>query len=198
MVIGIAGPTASGKTSVAKMLAHTYGAQCIRYSSILSEMAREHFLDPTDKATLQNLYLDERTRRGEDFLAKELRTRVAGMDAPHIVVEGNRRLVDVEALRNIAADRAEPLVLLFIDASVEARFQRYNERRISLGAPPITFDEFMELEQNTAEDEVQDLRTIFRDEGIYIDTDSLTESETAEQVARALGLDEDASPVIHV
>lgn len=186
MVIGIAGPTASGKTTVARMLEEKLGAVRLRYSSLLSEMARERGLDPDDKATLQGLYLTERETRGEDFLAKEMFERVRDLQAPYIVIEGNRRLVDIDGLRRIAKMRDEELVFLFIDASRETRFARYNERLISQGDDVISYQEFTALESNDAEDEVDAIRSIFEKEGIVIGTDTKEPADVFALVADIL------------
>lgn len=182
MIIGIAGPTASGKTTVARMIEEEYGAVRMRYSSILSEMAVERGLDGDDKATLQGLFLTERETRGEDFLTKEMEERVSRLKNDFIVIEGNRRLVDIDTLRRIASTHKDSLVLLFIDASRETRFVRYNERLIAQGEEPISFEAFTALESNDAEDEIDDLKVIFEKEGIVINTDDQNAEVVFEEV----------------
>jgi len=71
MVIGIAGPTASGKTTVARMLEEHHGALRMRYSAILAEIARQRGLDPDDKATLQQLYLEGRKEKARTSWPKK-------------------------------------------------------------------------------------------------------------------------------
>lgn len=182
MIIGIAGPTASGKTTVARMLEEKYGAVRTRYSSILSEMATERGLDPEDKATLQGLFLTERETRGEDFLTKEMEERVRRLDNDFIVIEGNRRLVDLKTLKRITEVRNDSLILLFIDASRETRFDRYNERLVTQGEELISFEAFTALEANDAEDEIDDLKTIFEKEGLIINTDNQNAEAVFEEI----------------
>ena len=186
MVIGIAGPTASGKTTVARMLEEKYGAPRLRYSQILSEMASERGLNPEDKATLQNLFLSERETRGEDFLTKEMEERVKKLNDPFIVIEGNRRLVDVETLNRIAKAREDTLLLLFIDASLEQRFLRYNKRREAYNEDTISLQEFEQLENNDAEDEINMLKEIFQKEGLVINTDNINAEEVFKAVTTAI------------
>lgn len=182
MIIGIAGPTASGKTTVARMLEEEYGAVRLRYSSILSEMAVERGLDGDDKATLQGIFLNERETRGENFLTKEMEERVGQLNKDFIVIEGNRRLVDIDTLRRIAKARNDSLILLFIDASRETRFDRYNERLVTQGEEPISFEAFTALEANDAEDEIDDLKTIFEKEGLIINTDNQNAEAVFEEI----------------
>jgi len=187
MIIGIAGPTASGKTTVANDLEEQYGATRLRYSAILAEIAREQGLDPSDKATLQKLYLKGRKERGEDFLAKEMLNRLEGVTNDLIVIEGNRRLVDIDAMRHIAKARENELCFIFIDASVDVRLARYNARLIDMGDEPIPLEKFCELERNESERELEEIREIFRTEGTIINTDNLDAPETMRKVTEFLG-----------
>ena len=184
MIIGIAGPTASGKTTIAHLLADNTDAFRIKYSDILSTIAFERGLDAEDKSTLQNLFLSERETRGEDFLSKELEKKVLSTDSPNIIIEGNRRLVDIDMLRRIAEAKNDRLLLLYIDASLEIRFQRYNSRLQKHNELPISFDEFMELERNGAEDELAQLREIFKKEGLCIDATNRNPEQVYEEVAQ--------------
>lgn len=178
MLFGIAGPTASGKTTVTELLTTQYQAAYARYSLILSEIAEEQGLDPTDKATLQNLYVSLRRERGEDWLAKEILERAEQTKANNLVIEGNRRQVDLETLQTVATKRQEDLKLIFIDASPETRFTRYNQRLTKQGKLPISWDAFLKLENNPAEDEISILREYAKKHGIYINTDEYNIEET--------------------
>lgn len=188
MVIGIAGPTASGKTTVARVLEEEYGALRKRYSAILAEIARERGLDENDKAILQKLYLEGRKEKGEDFLAEEMKTRLKDAPEKIIVIEGNRRLVDVPALREIAAARGDELKLLYFDASQETRCARYQKRLEELGEEPVAFEDFCTLEENEAERELVQLKEIFEKEGIVINTDTHDTDQTMEKVKEFLKL----------
>jgi dephospho-CoA kinase len=187
MIIGIAGPTASGKTTVAKLLEKERFAIRIRYSQILSEMAKERGLDPEDKATLQQLFVEERTTKGESFLADELIHRVSLLRPEILVVEGNRRLVDIEGLKRLATSRKEPLKLIYIDAPQEVRFTRYNSRMRNRDEAEITLEDFKVLENNPAEDELSQVREIAKREGLYLNTENISIDETMKQVYQAIG-----------
>ncbi len=186
MLFGIAGPTASGKTTVTNFLTETYHAPQMRYSAVLSEIANERGLDPTDKATLQELYVTLRSERGEGWLAEEIAARTANLSAEHLVIEGNRRLVDLETLKSVAERRGEQWVLIFIDASPDTRFLRYNKRLEKQNKTPISRAAFELLEQNPAEDEVANLRHFALEDGIYINTDEHDIASTLKTVAHAL------------
>lgn len=187
MIIGIAGPTASGKTTAAKLLERERFAIRVRYSQILSEMAKERELDPDDKATLQQLFVDERQKRGESFLADELINRVSLLHPDLLVIEGNRRLVDIDGLKKLAASRHEPLKMIYIDAPAETRLERYNNRLRDRGESEITLEDFKVLENNPAEDELSQVRELMKREGTYIDTAGISVDETMKLLYEAIG-----------
>jgi cytidylate kinase len=188
MLIGIAGPTASGKTTVTEIFTNEYDAAYMRYSQILSDIASERDLDSSDKATLQNLYVSLRDERGENWLAQEIAERAKTLASEHLVIEGNRRKVDLDTLQEVAKARNEKLVFIFVDASPDTRFTRYNLRLEKQGKPPITRDTFTTLEQNPAEDEVNDLREYAKAHGIYIDTDEQNIEEVKKLVRSKLNI----------
>ncbi len=186
MLIGIAGPTGGGKTTIAKMLERDFAAVRMRYSEVLAEIAKERGLDPNDKATLQELYLKERETRGENWLAEEIAARASETKTAVLVIEGNRRRVDIENLCRIAASRGEIMKLIFVDASPDVRFERYNKRLVSEGNQPVTRAEFDKLENNAAEDEIHFLRDTAKETGVYINTDHSNIEEAENIVKKAL------------
>lgn len=187
MIIGIAGPTASGKTTVAKILEKERFAIRIRYSQILSEIAKEQGLDSDDKATLQQLFVDERQKKGESFLSDELINRVSLLRPDFLVIEGNRRLVDIEGLKKLASSRHEPLKMIYIDAPTETRLERYNNRLRDRGEKEVTLEDFKVLENNPAEDELSQIREIMKREGTYIDTANISVDGTMKLFYEAIG-----------
>lgn len=168
MIIGLAGPTAGGKTTVAKHLETVYknqGVIRIKASDILLEIATGQNISPT-KHNLQKLSTELREQHGEDFLSEKVKQRVIESPSAVIIVEGNRRLVDITALEEMATVRQDTLVLIFIDASVEERFKRYTSRE----GERVSFLQFQELENDECEKELPQLREYFRENGAVIDT----------------------------
>src|SRR5690606_38327446 len=108
--------------------------------------------------------------------------RARKCEANVVVIEGNRRLVDIETLQRIASARDDTLLLLFIDASPDIRYQRYNERLTAHDEPTISRETFAALESNAAESELEDLKAIFAQAGLVINTDDKNADEVFKDV----------------
>ena len=186
MIIGIAGPTASGKTTVAHFLEKERSALRVRYSAILFELAREKGIDSEDKEVLQKFFASEREERGESFLAEEVINRVALLHPQFLVIEGNRRLVDIDGLKRIATSRKEKLLMVYIDAPTAVRLERYNHRLKDADKKPVNGKAFAVLESAPAEDELGKVRDIIKKEGIYINTETLSIDDTMKAVYDAV------------
>jgi len=176
MIIGIAGPTASGKTTVAEYLASHMNAYRIKYSDVLIDIARERGI-ARDKASLQHLSTELRGTFGEDFLTKRLRDLLRAHATRHIVIEGNRRMVDMVFLETLSRERAEELTLMYVDADPAVRFARMNTRLMDEGRHPLTEKIFQTLEEDECEKELPLVRDYIKERGTLIDNTGLTREQ---------------------
>lgn len=156
-LIGVGGPTASGKTTAAKNLIKHFGADTNRFSSILATIANDIGL-PTDKENLQNLSTSLRTRLGEDALARGMCEWVKTSKNDVIVVEGLRRMTDIESLARVAAETGRTWSFFYIDATYEERFARYTKRLVDEGKEAPTEEVFNALENQECENELPQLK----------------------------------------
>lgn len=186
-IICIAGPSAGGKTSVAEKLQKETGGFRVRASEILAELADELGV-PKDKASLQNLYLRERETRGEHFVAEMLAERAQNAAQRYAIVDGLRRVTDIETFEKSCEGKDVALFFFFIDASPDIRFERYNARQTSLGEEPITREEFEVLESNAAENELTIVRDMIHERGHIISTDTLGKDGVYTEVKDVLNL----------
>ena len=182
MIIGIAGPTASGKTTAAKLLAEKLGAYRAKYSDVLIDIAKVRRLS-VDKASLQALSNELRAEHGNDYLGKELWKRLITIPNTNLVIEGNRLMDDMKFLSWLAKEEGKRLVLLYIDAETDARFARINPRLISESAPPLSREEFDALERDPCEAELPRVREYIQKHGTVIDTTRMSQDEVETMVS---------------
>lgn len=147
-LIGIAGATASGKTTIAKGLIQHFKADTNRFSKILADVATDAGLS-TEKESLQKLSTALRFHLGEEVLAHGMCEWVKRSTAETIVVEGLRRKTDIELLSKVAAATSREWLFLFIDVPFETRFERFKSREGTA-----TLEEFKALDEQECEQEL--------------------------------------------
>lgn len=181
ILVGIAGPTAGGKTQAAQTICDARAAYCNRYSSILAEIARKKGLS-ADKSTLQKLSTILRKEKGENHLTKKMRRKLLATTQRTRVVEGNRRLADMEFLVSFAEEHDAELVLIYVDASPKTRLTRLNERQEKLGQTPTTREEFEALESDECENELPKIRSLVQKQGHIIENNTATVEELKKHI----------------
>ncbi len=171
-LIGIAGATASGKTTIAQGLIAHFGAETNRFSKILATIATEAGL-PTDKESLQRLSTALRSNLGESVLAHGMCEWVKGSSASTIVVEGLRRKTDIELLAKVAEETGRAWTFLYVDVPFETRFERFRSREGTA-----TLEEFTTLDEQECE---QELPLIKENAHLVLDNASRTSKEVIAQ-----------------
>ncbi|HXK37692.1 MAG TPA: AAA family ATPase [Candidatus Paceibacterota bacterium] len=121
-IIGITGPIAAGKGTIAEYFKERHNATLFRFSSSLFSIVEILGL-PNDREHLSRLSRVLREGFGEDTLARALATQVEKSTAPLIIVDGVRRPDDVTFL-----ERQPGFRLIYIDAPMETRFARMKLR----------------------------------------------------------------------
>lgn len=150
-IIGIAGPIASGKGTVAKFFKEKYGAEVVRFSEPL--MGAVELLGlPLDREHISRLSQILREEFGQDVLARALAARVSKSTAPLIIVDGIRRPGDIDAFANMPG-----FTFVYIDAVMELRHARMQKRGEKADDATKTFDEFVRDHEYEAEKLVSSL-----------------------------------------
>lgn len=136
-IIGLTGPIASGKGTVKKYIEEKYGGKDCRFSTALRDIANRIGVE-TNRTNLQTVSEMLRKYFGQNILAKIISNDVKGLDSDIIVIDGVRRLADIEYLKDIPG-----FVLVKIDASPEIRYERMKKRNENKGDDQKTFEEFL-------------------------------------------------------
>jgi dephospho-CoA kinase len=140
-VIGITGPTGSGKTTAARYLYDKYGFEVLS----IGDAVREEVLEQGKELTAKNL--DEVAtsmvkKKGESYWIKKLIDRISGIKCEVIVVDGIRRKFEVQFLKT-KFDHG--IFLVLIQSLPEVRFKRM--KKSDEPDDPKTVEEFVENEK---------------------------------------------------
>lgn len=188
MIIGIAGPSASGKTAAATHIAQSHGAYRTKYSDVLIAIATARRI-PLDKASLQHLSTTLRHDHGEDYLTRELHKRLERVPNKIVVIEGNRRNVDIDFLLSLAEEQGKDLLLFYIDADYAMRLGRMNTRLIQEGKALISKEEFDVLENNECEAELPLVCARILKYGVVIDNTKLSLEELKTKIDERISVE---------
>ena len=147
IIIGFTGLMASGKEVSKKYLEEKYGAKSFRFSTVMREILQRLDLEIT-RYNLVNISYCLRQTFGEDLFAKVMAKDVATETASLVVVDGIRRLADIEYLKKVPG-----FTLASIEATPEIRHARLVKRAENEGDAQKTFAQF-QLDQQQLETEI--------------------------------------------
>jgi len=150
-IIGLAGEMACGKSTAANHLIHKYNATSHKFSTPLRDTL-DRFGLPQTRENLQILSTNLRKIFGEDLFAKVLYNDTQKDQSQHIVVDGVRRLADIEHLKKIPEFR-----LIYIKAHQDHRFNRITNRTENLDDKGKSLEDFQKEQVQEAEIEIRDL-----------------------------------------
>lgn len=154
LIIGLTGEPASGKGTVAAYCREKFGASSYRFSDPLFETLR--LLDvAASRENLVALSVSLRRDFGETVLAQALSRKVRDDNHELIVIDGIRRLGDIETLRTIPGFH-----LVSITAEVKTRYERQLQRGEKAGETTMTFEQFLELENAPTERSIREVAAL--------------------------------------
>ncbi|MEK7655252.1 MAG: AAA family ATPase [Patescibacteria group bacterium] len=145
LIIGLVGRKGSGKGTVAKILKEKYGASVYRFSDVLREILDLLFVEKSRENLVQ---LSEilRNEFGQDVLKLALLQKIRNDTSALIVMDGLRRLGDLEGLKDISNFQ-----LVCVSVPPGIRYERLKARGENAGETTRTFESFMELEKAPTE-----------------------------------------------
>jgi len=136
IILGFSGPMASGKDVSKKHLIEKYGATGFRFSTIMREVLVRLDLE-VNRYNLVHLSQSLRQTFGENLFARTMAKDVRASDAELIVVEGIRRLADIEYLKSVPG-----FYLVSINADPRVRHARLVARNENVGDADKSFEQF--------------------------------------------------------
>ncbi len=151
LIIGLTGEAGSGKGTVASYLKEKYGASTYRFSTVLREAAHT-FAIPETRENLIRISIVMREAFGENLLAKALAAASAKDTNDLIVIDGIRRMMDVEEL-----SRLPGFHLVYLTADIKIRYDRLKARGENDGETQMTYEQFLAEEQLPTETSIKEV-----------------------------------------
>ncbi len=150
IIIGLAGEIASGKTTATEYLKEKYNAVSFRFSDPLREILKILFLPETRENFEISTIL--RKQFGEDILSKVMLERIKNSDKDLIIIEGIRRMGDIEHIKD-----NPNFYLIFLKSGMRDRFERITQRKENEDDKGKTWEEFKEDNSKEKESKIKDL-----------------------------------------
>ena len=154
IIIGLVGEIASGKGTIVKYLEDKHQASNYRFSTIMRDVLDRLHIEHT-RDSLQKTSSMLRETFGENILAKVMADDVREDENNIIVIDGVRRVEDIEFLK-----QDENFKLVFVEASLEKRYERIIGRSENEDDKSKTFEEFKLDAQREAELTIAGLKDI--------------------------------------
>ncbi|PIR04420.1 MAG: hypothetical protein COV59_01065 [Candidatus Magasanikbacteria bacterium CG11_big_fil_rev_8_21_14_0_20_39_34] len=145
LILGFTGLISSGKGTAAEYLRDTYSASMYTFSTMLKDALNRFYLE-INRDHLIKISEIMRGTFGEDVMAKTMAKDVASDPNPIIIVDGIRRLADIEHLK-----RLEGFVMIEIFADPEVRYQRLIARSEKADDKTKTYEQFLEDHKRSTE-----------------------------------------------
>ncbi|OGH91971.1 MAG: hypothetical protein A2534_01255 [Candidatus Magasanikbacteria bacterium RIFOXYD2_FULL_39_9] len=145
IILGFVGLPASGKGTSAEYFQKKYGASTYRFSTMLSDLIKRMYLE-NNRDNLIKMSEAIRSTFGEDTMAKVMAKDAESDTNNIIVVDGIRRMADIEYLSKLPN-----FVLIEIFADPHTRYDRITKRSEKSDDKTKTFEQFMEDHKRSTE-----------------------------------------------
>jgi len=152
IIVGLAGKIASGKDSVGKYFVERHKAEKIRFSTVLRSILEILNL-PESRENMQNLSTVLRKNFGETVLAKAIVKLTNKINNNLIIIDGVRRLGDVDSLRKL-----DSFFLVYIAVNQDKRFGRSLSRKENPGDENMSKEKFDEKDNAETEIQIESLK----------------------------------------
>ncbi|MEK7513001.1 MAG: AAA family ATPase, partial [Patescibacteria group bacterium] len=146
LIIGITGPPAAGKETVAQIIADELKAKDLRvYRGTFSDVLYET-LDiwglAKDRSNAQRLAVVMRNAFGPTALTDAVAARAANTDAHAVIIDGVRWLVDEDLIRSFPNN-----LVIAVGASPKERWGWARARKEKAGEETVSWEEFQAQDQ---------------------------------------------------
>jgi len=152
IILGFAGEMASGKGTASKYLVEKYGASSLRFSTMLRDVADRMYLEKS-RDNIQRISTMFRQNFGDDLMAKVIAGEARNNENDIVAIDGVRREPDMKYLRELPEFK-----LVYIETSIENRYERIVKRGENADDANKTFEEFQKDHERETELRIKDLK----------------------------------------
>jgi len=152
IILGLAAELAGGKGTVAKYIKEEYAGSSHRFSTMLRDVLDRLYLEQS-RENMQKISTVIRQNFGEDTLAKVMYEDAKKDEHDFVAVDGVRRPADIKYLRELPEFK-----LLYIDASLEKRYERIVKRGENPDDAAKTFEQFKKDQEGEADSLIRNLK----------------------------------------
>ncbi len=152
IIIGFAGELACGKGTATKYIVEKYHGEAFRFSSMLRDVLDRLYLEQT-RENLQILSTALRQNFSEDLFAKVMREDANASQAAIVVIDGVRRLADIEYLKKLPGFN-----FVYIETDVQKCYDRIIKRGENKDDNQKTFEQFKKDHEPEAEQQIKALK----------------------------------------
>lgn len=151
IILGFTGQLSSGKGTATQYLKEKYNASTYRFSDMLGDALDRFYLD-RNRDNFIKMSETIRGTFGEEIMAKVISSDVEKDNNNIIVVEGIRRMADIEYLKKLPG-----FILVEIFADPKLRYERITKRTEKADDATKTYEEFMADHQRSTELSILDV-----------------------------------------
>jgi dephospho-CoA kinase len=177
IILGLAGEIASGKGTATHYIKEKYNGSTHRFSTMLRDVLDRLYIEQTREST-STLSTILRQNFGEDIMAKVIFHDVKNDSNMIVAIDGVRRKADIKYLKELPEFK-----LIYIEATMENRYERIHVRGENADDNQKTFEEFKHDHERETELQIKDLGSIA---DFVIDNNGTIE-ELFEQVDKIIG-----------
>ncbi len=145
MIIGFVGQAGAGKGTASEILAQKANVQIFTFSDILADLLKRLYIEKS-RDNLIKISTALREAFGQSTLANVMKKQVQQSQADIIIVDGIRRMEDIEDL-----NKDPKFHLVEIQTLPEIRFERLKNRNEKAGEGNMTWEEFLALGERETE-----------------------------------------------
>ncbi|MBU0596871.1 AAA family ATPase [Patescibacteria group bacterium] len=153
IILGFTGLMAGGKGTAAKYLEEKHGAATFRFSTMLRDALDRFYLEHSRDNMIKMSEIMRGTY-GEDIMAKTMAHDVGEADKNLIMVDGIRRMADIEHLKQMPN-----FVLVEIFADPKTRHERLVQRGENTDDTSKTYEQFLEDHNRSTEQSILEVIT---------------------------------------